>query len=114
LYFVTFTDDCTRMCRVYVLQNKRSETLAAAFEQYKAWAERQTGRSIKAIRTDGGGEYHKWMEANLKDSGIEHQSTAPYTPESNGVSERMNRTLMEMVEAMLFERRHLSSCGMKQ
>jgi len=41
------------------------------------------------------------MEANLKDSGIEHQSTAPYTPESNGVSERMNQTLMEMVEAML-------------
>jgi len=101
LYFVTFTDDCTRMCRVYVLRNKRSETLAEAFEQYKAWAERQTGRKIKAIRTDGGGEYHKWMEANLKDSGIEHQSTAPYTPESNGVSERMNRTLMEMVEAML-------------
>jgi len=41
------------------------------------------------------------MEANLRNSEIEHQSTAPYTPESNSVSERMNRTLMEMVEAML-------------
>jgi len=41
------------------------------------------------------------MEVNLKNSGIEHQSTAPYTPESNGVSECMNRMLMEMVEAVL-------------
>ena len=36
LYFVTFTDDCTRLCKVYILKNKKSETLAAAFEQYKA------------------------------------------------------------------------------
>jgi len=41
------------------------------------------------------------MEANLKGTGIEHQSTAAYSSQSNGVSERMNRTLMDMVGPML-------------
>jgi len=101
LYFVTFIDDCTRHCKIYILQNKESATLARVFKEYQAWAERQSGFQLKAIRTDGGGEYTKWMEAHLKDSGIDHQTTAPHTPESNGVAERMNRTLVEMMDPMM-------------
>ena len=100
-YFVTFTDDCTRFCKVYILPNKSSATLTSVFQEYQAWAERQTGFKLKAIRTDGGGEYEKWMNAHLKGSGIEHQPTASHTPQSNGVSERMNRTLMDMVDPMM-------------
>jgi Integrase core domain. len=100
-YFITFTDDCTRYCRVYILKNKKAATILRAFEEYRAWAEKQTGFEIKTIRTDGGKEYHAEMEANLKGTGIEHQSTAAYSSQSNGVSERMNRTLMDMVGPML-------------
>ena len=60
-YFITFTDDCTRYCRVYVLRNKKAATILGVFKEYRAWAEKQTGYEIKAIRTDGGKEYHKEM-----------------------------------------------------
>ena len=35
-YFVTFTDDCTRFCVVFILKNKESRTLKKAFEMYRA------------------------------------------------------------------------------
>ena len=41
----------------------------------------------------------------MKKSGIEHQYTIPKTPEQNGVSKRMNRTLIEKVRSMLAESR---------
>ncbi len=37
----------------------------------------------------------------LSDHGIQHQLTVPYTPQQNGVAERMNRTLMNLVRSML-------------
>ena len=43
------------------------------------------------------------MENYLKVEGIRHEYTVPKTPEQNGVSERMNRTLVEMVRSMLIE-----------
>ncbi|XP_041969254.1 uncharacterized protein LOC121730360 [Aricia agestis] len=36
-------------------------------------------------------------------SGIKHQTSTPYTPEHNGLAERMNRTLVERAKCMLFE-----------
>jgi hypothetical protein len=64
--------------------------------------EKQTGRSIKSLRTDGGGEYvNKDMRQYLTDNGIRHETTVSYTPEQNGVSERYNRTLLECVRAIM-------------
>ena len=37
----------------------------------------------------------------LKSKGIHHELTVPYSPEQNGVAERMNRTLMEMARSMM-------------
>ena len=34
---------------------------------------------------------------------VVHNTTAPYTPEQNGVAERLNRTQTERVRAMLFD-----------
>ena len=57
---------------------------------------------MKKLRTDNGGEYTSTeFESYLKKEGIEHQYTIPKTPEQNGVSERMNRTLVEAVRSML-------------
>ena len=66
--------------------------------------ERNTGRHVLTLRTDGGGEYlSREFSEYLQNQGIRHQQTIPRTPEQNGVAERMNRTLMESVRSMLFD-----------
>ena len=59
----------------------------------------------KALRTDGGTEYRSNRLKNwLENSGITHQTTAAYTPQQNGVSERLNRTAMESTRSTIYMR----------
>jgi hypothetical protein len=53
---------------------------------------------------DGGGEYtSNEFEEYLRDQGTVHKITVHDTPESNGIAERLNHTLVEKTCAMLFE-----------
>ncbi|KAH9704543.1 hypothetical protein KPL70_011512 [Citrus sinensis] len=102
-YFMVLIDDFSRMCWVYFLKQKSE--VASVFWKFKTWIENQSGCKIKVIRSDNGTEYTtdkfaKFCEA----AGIEHQLTATYTPQQNGVSERKNRTVMEMARCLLFEK----------
>lgn len=63
---------------------------------------------MKIIRSDRGGEYYgRYDESGqhpsnfLEKRGICAQYTMPSTPQQNGVSERCNRTLLDMVRSML-------------
>jgi hypothetical protein len=99
---VSFVDDCTRYRVIYLLQ-KKSEVFAA-FKLYKAFAEKQTGFSIKALRDDKGGEYMgKEMDNFLKEHGIMREHTTTATPQQNGVAERSNRIFDEGITSMLNE-----------
>jgi transposase InsO family protein len=102
-YYLLFTDDYTRMTRIYPLKKKSSADVLEKFKEYKPEVEKQLGKEIKRLRTDGGGEYEKWMGVHLKGSGIVHETTAPYSPDQNGVAERANRTIMERVKAVIAE-----------
>nr|GFB17337.1 hypothetical protein [Tanacetum cinerariifolium]GFB18161.1 hypothetical protein [Tanacetum cinerariifolium] len=64
--------------------------------------ENQLRKTIKSLRSDRGGEYmsQKFLD-HLKDHGIIAHRTPPYTPQHNGVSERRNRTLLDMVRSMM-------------
>ena len=64
--------------------------------------ENQTGRKIKILRTDNGGEYKSdpFQEICQK-YGIIRHFTVRRTPQQNGVSERMNKILVEKVRCML-------------
>ena len=53
------------------------------------------------MRSDRGGEYESPFEQFCAENGIIHQTTAPYSPQQNGVAERKNRTLKDMITAML-------------
>ncbi|GKB27442.1 retrotransposon protein, putative, ty1-copia subclass [Tanacetum coccineum] len=59
-------------------------------------------KTIKLLRSDRGGEYmsQEFLD-HLKDHGIIAHRTPPYTPQHNGVSERRNRTLLDMVRSMM-------------
>ena len=95
----------------------KSET-SACFKKFHIQVEKQTGSQVdklnvikrsnksidevKALWTDNGGGYiSKNFKSYLQQNGILHQLTIAYTPQQNGVAERMNRTLMDCVRSLL-------------
>jgi len=64
--------------------------------------EKATDRQTKVVRSDRGGKYTStaFMEY-CKEQGIRQFLTAPYTPQQNGVAERKNQTIHDMVRSML-------------
>ena len=99
-YFITFIDDYTRYGHFYLISHK-SEALDC-FRRYMRLVENQLDKSIKAFRTDRGREYLSEQFKEFCDKkGIARQLTMPYTPQQNGVAERRNRTLLEMVRSMM-------------
>ena len=83
-YYVTFINDFTRYTCVYFSRNK-SEVLEK-FKNFYNKSLNGSGKTIKVIRTDNGGEYcSKEFKFFLKDHGILHQLTLPHDPLQNGV-----------------------------
>ncbi|GJS40494.1 retrotransposon protein, putative, ty1-copia subclass [Tanacetum coccineum] len=64
--------------------------------------ENQLRKTIKSLRSDRGGEYmsQEFLD-HLKEHNIIAHQTPPYTSQHNGVSERRNRTLLDMVHSMM-------------
>ena len=99
-YFITFTDDFSKYGYVYLMKHK-----SESFERFKDFqneVQNQLGKTIKALRSDRGGEYlSQEFDDHLRSCGIIPQLTPPGTPQWNGVSERRNRTLLDMVRSMM-------------
>ena len=88
------------MC--YFQQMKDGQAAWDAFEQYKVWAENQMWRHIKTLHADSGGEYvNGEFQEFLTKNGISHEKTMRHTLQSNGLAERMNRTLAEKTRSLL-------------
>ena len=99
-YILCFIDDYSRKVWVYLLLEK-SEALEC-FKSFKKMVEKEAERSIKCLRTDRGGEFvSSNFKAFCEEEGIKRQLTTAYTPHQNGVAERKNRTVMNMVRCML-------------
>ena len=98
-YFLTLIDDCTRYCYVYLLRSK--DEALEMFKHFKNEVENQLDQKIKVIRSDRGGEYEAPFGDFCSQHGIIHQNTAPYSPQQNGVAECKNKTLKEMMNALL-------------
>ena len=93
---------------IYLLHNK-NEALDA-FKVFKAEVEKQCQKQIKIMRMDKGGEYYgRYTEDGqvpgpfakfLQKHGIVALYTMPSFPPQNGVAERKNRTLKDIVRSM--------------
>ncbi|CAI7747436.1 unnamed protein product [Closterium sp. NIES-54] len=95
LYSITMVDDYTRLTWSFPLA-KKSDAARVIIEEWLPMVERESGKRVKAIRSDRGGEFlgaefRSW----LKRHGIKKQLTTAYTPQSNGVAEKANRTIIE-------------------
>jgi len=99
-YMISLIDDFTRYAEVNFLFKKcdTSRVLQTFCEKIKT----QMNQYLRSFHSDQGGEY---INAELTDyfesKGIQHLVTAAYSPESNGIAERYNQTLMNMVRSSL-------------
>ena len=101
-YWLIAVDDCTSH-RCVVPLKKKSEAFKA-FKFFKAWAENVTGMKMKIFRHDKGTEFmSKAFREYLAECGIEVQMTTRNRPQQNGHAERANRTVGELLTAMLAE-----------
>ena len=102
-YLLTFIDDFSRKFWVLFLTDKLDAF--KQFQLFKTKIEKEIGTSIRGLRTDRGGEFtsNEFFKF-CATSGIHHQLTAAYTPQQNGVVERKNRTIMNMVRSLLTSR----------
>ena len=93
---------------LYLLRTK--DEALDAFKIFKVEVEKQCGKQIKIVRSDQGGEYYGRYTENRQAPGLfakflqKHGIVAQYnmsgSPDQNGVAERRNRTLMDMVRSM--------------
>ena len=99
-YFITFIDNFTRFDHVYLISYK-SEALDC-FTQFTRLVDNQLSTKIKSLRSDQGCEYlSEQLKSFCDEKSIARQLTSSYTPEQNGVVERRNRTLLDMVRSMM-------------
>jgi transposase InsO family protein len=55
-YYVIFVDDFSHKCWIFFMQ-KKDQTLSK-FCEFKAFVEKESGKQVKALRSDNGGEYN--------------------------------------------------------
>jgi len=101
-YCLVIVDDYSRYCWTFYIK-KKSET-QKIFIDFATLVQRQYDSKILAIRSDNGTEFKNYtMDDFLSGEGIQHQYSAAYTPQQNGVAERKNRTLIDMARTMMAE-----------
>jgi transposase InsO family protein len=99
-YYVTFIDDKSRYTLVYLIRTK-SEVFEK-FKNFEALVRNKYQKTIKILRSENGGEYLSTeFDLFLKSKGIQKQFSVAYTPQQNGVAEKMNRTLVESARTMM-------------
>ena len=100
MYLATFMDDYSSLSVVRPIKAK-SDVAGVTMEVINM-LEKQSGWPLLVVRTDNGSEYiNSTLATFFKDKGVLHQTTVRYTPEQNGKAERLNRTLLDRVRAML-------------
>ncbi len=103
-YCITFIDAKSRYTAVSILRTKETTEVLDTFTKFHAMFELQYNAKVKRLHSDNGGKYcSRRFPEYCSNNGILRTFTAPYNPESNGIGERMNRTLMEKVRRMLTE-----------
>ena len=109
-YFITFIDDFSCYGYLYLIHEK-SQSLKV-FKSFKVEVENQLSKRIKNVRSDRGGEYYSKYDGSgeqrlgpfakyLEEWGIVPQYTMLGSLSMNGVAERQNKTLKDMVRSMI-------------
>ena len=75
------------------------------FEWYLARVEKETGKSLKCLRSNKGGEFtSNEIEMFYNDRGIKRQTSAPRIPPQNRIVERKNGSIMDYARTLMMEK----------
>jgi hypothetical protein len=99
-YMLTLTDDFTR--KVWIITSPTRASIASSFPIWRKQVELQSGCKLKSLRMDNAAEFLK-LAKNLESEGVYAETTVVYTPNQNGVAERLNRTLIQRTKVMLID-----------
>jgi transposase InsO family protein len=101
-YNFVIVDGYTRYTWVFFLVDKSG--VFATFKSFVKGIHNEFETTIKRVRSDNVSEFKNTRIDELCDEfGIRHQFSVKYTPQSNGIVERKNRTLIDMARSMLSE-----------
>ena len=99
-YFLLMVDDFSSYMWLELLARK--DEAFVAFKKVKCAAEMESGRRLKVFRIDRGGEFKSGVfTVYCTEQGIKRNTTAPYTPQQNGVVERRNQSVVEMARCLM-------------
>ena len=100
LYLATYLDDYSKMAIVKPVQRKSD--VPEVTKEVINFMEKQSGCDLLVLRSDSGTEnVNRDLGSYLDSKSVVHQTTARHTPEQNGAAERLNRTILERMRAML-------------
>ena len=97
-YFITFIDD---LSRYNFIERKDMKSIAEKYQEWRAEAENKSGNVVSYLQTDEGGEYEKEMMIVLKWSRTTHLTSPPYSHQSIGLTEILNRKLKDAARTMM-------------
>ncbi|GKB82307.1 ribonuclease H-like domain-containing protein [Tanacetum coccineum] len=101
-YYVIFLDHFSHFVWVYPLHKKSD--LFDNFVAFRAYVNKQFHVDIKALQCDHGGEYDNTRFHDLfRQNGIQFRFSCPRTSQQNGKSERMIRTINNLIRTLLFQ-----------
>jgi hypothetical protein len=101
-YYLTFIDDYSRKTWIYFLKAKSE--IFIQFQEFRALVENQSGKRIKVLGSDNGGEYSSRQFVDFcSQQGIRRQMTVPYNLQQNGVAKRKNRAITGAARSMLHD-----------
>jgi hypothetical protein len=103
-YSMPVVDGHSGLTKDFYLKDKEGTTSLDAMKQYQAEAEGETGKKMKVVRVDGGGEFANdaWRDW-AKSHGIRLKIIPAYSSAVNGVAERKHGATFARVRAILHD-----------
>ena len=99
-YNLVIVDDFSR--KAWCIPLKKKSDTSTAVKEWIAVHENEVGKKVKRMWSDNGGEYiDAAFDQWLREHGIVHQTIPARSPQSNGVCERMNRTIQDRARSMV-------------
>jgi transposase InsO family protein len=99
-YFLLLVDDCSRYMWPQLLTSKDEAT--DAIKRFQARAEAESGKKLRVLRTNRGGEFTSVeFAAYCIDQGVVRHHTTPYSPQQKGMVEQQNQTVVGMARSMM-------------